>query len=60
MIAVVHQSLKERDLLSAEHLVDSPREHGVTIVGPVADDPSWQARAEDGIDKSQFIVEWKW
>jgi transposase len=69
MIAVVHQSLKERDLLSAEHLVDkgytdsrvlvdSPREHGVTIVGPVADDPSWQARAEDGIDKSQFIVEW--
>jgi transposase len=69
MIAVVHQSLKERDLLPAEHvvdkgytdsrvLVDSPREHGVTIVGPVAD--SWQARAEDGIDKSQFIVEWKW
>jgi transposase len=69
MIAVVHQSLKERDLLPAEHLVDkgytdsrvlvdSPREHGVTIVGPVADDPSWQARAEDGIDKSQFIVEW--
>jgi transposase len=71
MIAVVHQSLKERDLLPAEHLVDkgytdsrvlvdSPREHGVTIVGPVADDPSWQARAEDGVDKSQFIVEWKW
>jgi transposase len=69
MIAVVHQSLKERDLLPAEHLVDkgytnsrvlvnSPREHGVTIVGPVADDPSWQARAEDGVDKSQFIVEW--
>jgi transposase len=69
MIAVVHQSLKERDLLPVEHLVDkgytnsrvlvdSPREHGVTIVGPVADDPSWQARAEDGVDKSQFIVEW--
>jgi transposase len=69
MIAVVHQSLKERDLLPAEHLVDkgytdsrvlvdSPREHGVTIVGPVADDPSWQARAEDGFDKAQFIVDW--
>ena len=54
MIEVVHESLEERDLLPDEHLVDkgytdsqvliaSQHEYGVTIVGPVADDPSWQA-----------------
>ena len=30
----------------------------VTIVGPVADDPSWQARSDDGFTKSQFLVDW--
>ncbi len=69
MIQDVHQSLEKRDLLPTEHLVDkgctdshvlvdSQREYGVTIIGPVADDPSWQARAGEGFDKSQFRVDW--
>jgi len=33
-------------------LVDSRRDYDVTIVGPVADDPSWQARAGQGFDKT--------
>jgi len=70
MAAVVHQSLKGRNLLPREHLVDkgytdsqmlvdSEREYGVTIVGPVAEDPGWQARAGTGFDKSQFVVDWE-
>jgi transposase len=70
MVAVIHASLAPRDLLPQEHLVDkgytdadmlvaSQYEYGVTIVGPVADDPSWQARARDGFDKSQFLVDWE-
>jgi transposase len=70
MVEVVHASLAPRDLLPAEHLVDkgytdshvlvdSQRDHAVTIIGPVADDPSWQARAGQGFDKSQFLVDWK-
>jgi hypothetical protein len=31
----------------------------VTIVGPVADDPGWQAREGTGFDKSQFVVGWE-
>ena len=69
MVAVVHASLAPRDLLPTEHLVDkgytdshvlvdSQRDHAVTIVGPVADDPSWQARAGEGFDKSCFLVDW--
>jgi Transposase DDE domain/Transposase domain (DUF772) len=69
MLEKVHDSLKPRDLLPAEHLVDkgytdahvlvnSQRQHGVTIVGPVAEDPSWQARG-GGYDKGSFIVDWE-
>jgi transposase len=67
-IKVVHESKKGRDLLSGEHLVDkgytdsqilvnSRREYGVTIVGPVAEDPSWQARAGVGFDKGSFVMD---
>jgi transposase len=69
MLAVIHKSLESRNLIPAEHLVDkgytdsrvlvdSRNDHGVTITGPVADDPSWQARSEDGLDKSQFLIDW--
>jgi len=70
MVAVVHQSLEKRGLLPGEHLVDkgytdshvlvdSQQNHGVTIVGPVADDPSWQARLDDGLTKATFEVDWE-
>jgi transposase len=69
MIEVVHESEKERDLLPGEHLVDkgytdskvlvaSLSEYGVTVVGPVAEDPGWQARAGTGFDKGSFVVDW--
>jgi transposase len=69
MAAVIHAVLATRDLLPQEHLVDkgytdadvlirSHQEYGVAIVGPVADDPSWQARAGEGFDMSQFLVDW--
>src|SRR5512135_3921453 len=70
MIEVIHESLAERDLLPGEHrvdkgytdagvLVESRRAYGVTIVGPVADDPGWQARAGEGFDKGSFVVDWE-
>ncbi len=69
MVAVVHASLAERQRLPAEHLVDkgytaaqvlldSERDHHVTLVGPVADDPSWQARAGEGFAKAHFQIDW--
>src|SRR3982751_1787300 len=69
MIKEVHESEKGRDLLPGEHLVDKgytdsevlvsgAREYGVTVVGPVADDPGWQARAGSGFDKWSFAVDW--
>jgi len=70
MLAQVHESLQKRDLLPAEHLVDkgytdsevlveSKQKYEVEIIGPMADDPSWQARSAEGFDKSQFQVDWE-
>src|SRR3982751_2733377 len=70
MLEQVHASLQKRDLLPAEHLVDkgytdaetlveSKQKYGVEIMGPVAEDPSWQARSAEGFDKSQFQVDWE-
>jgi transposase len=43
----------------AEGLVRSQRDYGVTLLGPVAEDPSWQARAGEGFDKASFVVDWE-
>ncbi len=70
MVEVVHRSLRRRGLLPSEHLVDkgytdakvlvhSRAEHGVAIVGPIAQDPSWQTRENAGFDKSAFAVDWE-
>jgi transposase len=70
MVEVVHRSLHGRNLLPAMHLVDkgytdakvlvnSNRKHGIDIIGPVAQDPGWQARENSGFDKSAFTVDWE-
>jgi transposase len=70
MVENIHTSLEQRGLLPTEHLVDkgytdaqvlvdSQQKYGVTLIGPVADDPSWQARTGTGFDKSQFVVDWE-
>ena len=69
MLAPIHAKLATRDLLPAEHLVDkgytsadvlvtAQAEHDVKIVGPVAADPSWQARTASGFAKAQFQIDW--
>jgi transposase len=68
MVERVHTSLAEPGLLPAEHVVDkgytdsqvlveSQRTYGVTLIGPVADEPSWQARTGTGFDTSPFLVD---
>ena len=70
MVPVVHAALTARALLPAEHLVDkgytdaatlleSQRDRGVRLVGPVAADPSWQARAGAGFAQADFAVDWE-
>jgi transposase len=68
--APIHASLAARDLLPGNHLIDagyvdvelmvgSQFEHGVRIVGPVRPDVSWQAKANQGFDISNFVIDWE-
>jgi len=70
LLPTIHTALAAEGLLPREHLVDagyttaavlvtSQREHGVAVVGPVARDPSWQAKAGDWFEKARFVVDWE-
>lgn len=67
---IVQAHLAERELLPSEHLVDagyvtadhlvsSQTDHGVILLGPVAEDPSWQAHAHEGYDVAMFRINWE-
>lgn len=66
----IHGTLKQKDLLPDEHLLDagyvdaeslicSKRDFGVTICSPVREKVSWQAKAAQGFDLSGFHIDWK-
>jgi transposase len=66
----IHQQLQERQLLPATHLVDAgyvdadilvtgQDHYGVTVLGPVPPDTSWQARAAQGFAAACFVIDWE-
>jgi hypothetical protein len=70
VIDTIHQHLAERDLLPSTHLVDAgytdakalataQPEYGIELLGPVAEDPSWQARAGQGFALNDFSIDWQ-
>ncbi len=70
MTEPIHQALKEKDLLPAEHLVDagyvdaelivkSRKDYDLELTGPVRPNSSWQASAEQGFDISHFKIDWE-
>jgi hypothetical protein len=65
----VHTDLDRRDLLPGEHIVDagytsaellvsSQRDFGVTLLGPLREGNSAQSRTPDGYDRSAFTIDW--
>jgi transposase len=70
MTATIHQQLADKDLLPAEHLLDSgypsaeiivtaARIHDIVIVSPMLLDHSTQARAGAGYDKAAFTFDFQ-
>ena len=68
VVDLIHASLAQQDILPSQHVVDnaytpspnlvSSQESGVDLLGPVDLDYSWQARLPDGVDLSQFQIDW--
>ena len=69
MTGVIHEHLAQRDLLPAEHLLDAgyvtadhlvtSMEQDITLLGPIIEDQSWQARAGEGFGAAQFVIDWE-
>jgi transposase len=70
VLTPIHAALEQKALVPSEHLVDSGytnvanlhisrQVYAVDVVGPVAADPSWQARAGEGFDHSHFVIDWE-
>lgn len=66
----VHVALKAKGLLPAEHLVDtayvdsplmlnSPKDYGIELVGPMRPNSSWQSHDPQAYDLSHFKIDWE-
>jgi transposase len=43
---------------TAEAVLTSQETHGITLIGPMQPDSSWQARAGEGFDLPHFVLDW--
>ncbi|HET8842782.1 MAG TPA: hypothetical protein VFN35_15065 [Ktedonobacteraceae bacterium] len=70
MTAAIHAELERKDLLPAEHIVDtgygdakllveSQRDYQINLVGPTRRNHQWQAREPKGFDADHFLVDWE-
>jgi len=66
----IHTALAEKELLPAEHVVDSGyvdidnvitsrQDYAIDLFGPMRPDSSWQARQQTGYDIAHFVVDWQ-
>jgi transposase len=66
----IHAKLAQKELLSNQHVIDcgymdgellveSQRDYGVELLGPVRPDNSWQAHEASGFAVAQFTIDWQ-
>lgn len=52
------EQIVDAGYVSADHLLTSRAEHGIDLLGPVAEDQSWQAHTGSGFAAAQFVIDW--
>lgn len=66
----IHADLRQADLTPRQHLLDagyitapilatSQQQYGIDVIGPSWANVKWQANTEQGIDVSQFLIDWE-
>ena len=53
------QHLLDSGYITAPILVSSRDQYGIEVIGPGRPDVKWQANTEQGIDTSQFVMDWE-
>jgi len=67
--ATIHEALDKKSLLPGQHFIDagyvdaellvsSQHDYGISLIGPVRPDPSWQAKKPEAYDVSRFSIDW--
>jgi transposase len=70
MTAAIHAELDRKELLPAEHIVDSgyvdakllvesQQDYLIDVVGPTRKDYRWQASQHIGFDADHFLIDWE-
>ena len=70
MTEPIHQALERKQLLPAEHFMDTgyvdgdhivsgQSRYGLELLGPVVSNGSWQAKDEQAYDISKFVIDWQ-
>jgi transposase len=52
------EQIVDAGYMSADHLLTSRTEQGIDLLGPVAEDHSWQATTGNGFAAAQFVIDW--
>jgi transposase len=69
VVSEINRSLKQRNILPATHLMDagyvtsrnvleSQRDYGVKVIGPLHNAPDWQSKANAGYAIDDFKIDW--
>jgi transposase len=69
VLPIIQQQLAARSLTpseqivdsgypTADHLLTSQTTYAIDVLGPVATDHSWQAKADAGFAAAQFVIDW--
>jgi len=53
------QQLVDAGYVSAKRILHSRDQHQIELVGPVHNDPSWQAKSDIAYDVSAFTIHWE-
>ena len=53
------QHLLDAGYVTAGHIVESRKKHGITLVGPIMEEPSWQAKEGKGFAAADFEIDWE-
>lgn len=53
------QHLLDTGYINADVLVEAQARFGIEIISPAHPDVKWQANTDQGIDASQFVIDWK-
>jgi transposase len=52
------EQIVDSGYVTSDHLLTSRTEHGIALIGPAADDQSWQGQAAHGFAAAQFVIDW--